>query len=329
MIFLLTATVWPQEPTFRTRTREVIVPVSVVTKSGKPVETLTENDFQLLNDGKPQKVRMVMRDSSPVPIYAVIVLQLDADSAPALAKVKKTAAMISGYTTNDMGIEQPSKAAVVTAADQVKLLQNFTADPDTLGDSFAKLSAKGNSARLINGINLACDLLKTTDTAVRRIIVLISESRDTGSVARFSDVVVKAQTEDIVVYTVSYSAFVTAFTQKTSDLPGPSDQPGLYDPNNHGGINLLAIPMLLAQLGQTNVAAALAQSTGGSHQRFTTLRGLETQLTNVGTDIHNRYVVSFVPPASQPPGYHELTVRLRTPGEGRIQARSGYWTSPE
>lgn len=329
LIFLLTVTAWPQEPTFKTHAREVIVPVSVMTNAGKPVENLTEKDFQVFNDGKPQRVRMVLRDSNPLPIYAVIVLQLDDSSAPALAKIKKTASMISGYITNDMGIEQHSKAAVVTAADQVNLRQNFTADPDMLGDTFAKLSAKGNSGRLIDGINLACDLLKSTDTAARRIIVLISGTQDNGSAARFSDVVVKAQSENVVIYTVSYSAFVTAFTQKASDRPPQPDEPGLYDPNNHGGVNLLAIPMLLAQLGKTNVAEAFAQSTGGSHQKFTTLRSLETQLATIGTDIHNRYVLSFVPPTSQPAGYHELSVKLRTPGDRRIHARAGYWTAPE
>lgn len=329
LIFLLTTTVWAQEPTFKTRTREVIVPVSVLMKSGKPVENVTASDFQVLNDGQPQRVQMILRDASPLPIDAVIVLQLDEGSAPALAKIKKTASLISGYITNDMGIEQPSQAAVVTAADEVNLVQKFTADPDILGDTFAKLSAKGASARLIDAVNLACDLLATTDPRARRIIVLLSESRDLGSATRFSDVVVKAQSENVTIFTVSYSAFVTAFTQKASDRPPPPDLPGLYDPSNHGGVNLLAIPALLAQWGKTNVAEAFAQTTGGFHQKFTTLRSLETQLTTIGMDIHNRYVLSFAPPASQPPGYHQLSVTLRSPGDRRVHARAGYWTTPE
>ncbi len=174
-----------------------------------------------------------------------------------------------------MGTGRPSLAAVVTVADDVSLIQKFTADQDVLGDAFAKLAAKGNSGRITDGVNLACDLLGTTDNAARRVIVPVSESRDVGSRANFSDVVVKAQSKDIVIYTVSYSAFVTAFTQKASDRPSPPDQPGLYDPNDHGGVNPLVLPILLAQLAKTNVAEAFAQSTGGSHQKFTTLRGLE------------------------------------------------------
>lgn len=320
---------WAQGPTFKARTHEVIVPVSVMTKAGAPVEDLHADDFQVLNDGRPQAVRIVLSESSPLPIYAVLVLQLDDDSAPALAKIKKTASLISGYITNDMGIGQPSLAAVVNVTDEVRLAQDFTADPDVLGDTFAKLSAAGDSSRLIDGVSLACDLLAARNTATRRVIVLISGSRDAQSRAHFADVVVKAQRNDVVIYTISYSAFVTAFTQKASDRPPPPDEPGLYDPASHGGINLLAIPMLLAQLAKTNVAEAFAQSTGGSHQKFTTLRGLETQLTVIGTEIHNRYTLSFTPPEAQPPGYHELSVKIRKTGDWRVHARAGYWSAPE
>lgn len=327
LILLLTAAVWAQEPTFKTRAHEVIVPVSVMTKTGRPVEDLHEGDFQVFSDGRLQSARMVSNESSPLPIYAVIVLQLDDGSAPALAKIKKTASVITGYITNDMGIGEPSLAAVVTVGDEVRLAQNFTADPDILGDTFANLSATGNSGRVIDGVSVACDLLAAKKTAARRVIVLISESRDAGSRARFSDVVVKAQRDEVVIYTISYSAFMTAFTQKASDRPPPPDQPGLYDPTDHGGVNPLVIPMLLAQLAKTNVAEVFAQSTGGSHQRFTTLHGLETQLTVIGAEIHNHYILTFTPPESQPPGYHELSVKIRKPGDQRVHARTGYWST--
>ncbi len=324
LLLLLTAAVWAQEPSFKTRAREVVVPVSVMTRAGKPVEGLQESDFQVFNDGKPQPARMVS-GSSPLPIYALIVLQLDDGSAPALAKITKTASLISGYIANDMGIGEPSLAAVVTVGEDVRVVQNFTADPDLLGDTFAKLSATGNSGRLIDGVNLACDLLAAKKTSARRVIVLISESRDVGSRARFSDVVVKAQKNDVVIYSISYSAFLTAFTQKASDRPPPPDQPGLYDPTDHGGVNLLVIPMLLAQLAKTNVAEAFAQSTGGSHQKFTTLHGLEMQVTVIGAEIHNHYMLTFTPPQSQAPGYHELTVTRRSarPCKSRILVRTG------
>lgn len=62
-----------------------------MTKLNKPVEDLRAEDFELLSDGRPQTARMILRDSTPLPIYAVIVVQIAEETEPALAKVKKTA----------------------------------------------------------------------------------------------------------------------------------------------------------------------------------------------------------------------------------------------
>ncbi len=330
VLLLASVAVWAQEPRFQTRAHEVVVPVSVVTRRGQPVESLAASDFTVLNDGKPQAVRMMERDSETLPIHAVIVLQTNEGSAPALAKIKKTASVVSSYITNDMDTGTPSLAAVITVSDDVRIAQNFTGDPDTLDDVFAKLQATGDSGRLLDGVSLACDLLAARKEPARRVIVLISESRDRQSKARFADVAVKAQKDDAVIYTISYSAYTTAFTQKASELPPPPDQPGLYDPNSHGGgIPLLAIGMELARLAKLNIAEALAQATGGAHEKFTTLHGLESQLSAIGIEIHNRYTLTFVPPEPQPAGYHRLTVSVRKAGDYRVHARAGYWSSAE
>lgn len=328
LLFFLAAVAWAQEPRFQTRVHEVVVPVSVLTKAGQPVENLAANDFLVLNDGKPQTVRMISRDSDALPIYAVIVLQANDSSGAVLAKIRKTASTISAYITNDMETGAPSLAAVVTVSDKVRIEQGFTADPNILGDVFAKISVSGDSGRLLDGVSLACDMLAMRKEPARRVIVLISESRDRQSKTHLPDVFVKAQQNDIVVYTLSYSAYATAFTQKASERQ-PADQPGSYDPSDHGGMNLLAIGMELARLAKVNTAEALAQATGGAHEKFTTLHGLETQLSAIGTEIHNRYTLTFVPPEPQQTGYHTLSVTVRKPGNFHVHARPGYWTASE
>ncbi len=302
----LAAAAWAQEPQFRARVHEVVVPVSVMTQTGKPVETLVASDFLVLNDGVPQRVRMLSRESDGLPVDAVIVLEANDSSEPALAKIKKTASVISSYITNDMETGAPSLAAVITVSDEVRVQQDFTGDPDILADVFEKISATGDSGHLLDGVSLACDMLATRKEPACRVIVLISESRDRGSKTHFANVAPKAQRDDVVIYTLSYSAYATAFTQKTSERQPPPDEPGSYDPNDKGGLALLAIPLELARLAKVNIAQALAQSTGGAHDKFTTLRGLETQLTAIGTEIHNRYTLTFVPPEPQAAGYHQF-----------------------
>jgi hypothetical protein len=55
------------------------------------------------------------------------------------------------------------------------------------------------------------------------------------------DVVAKAQKDDVVVYTLLYSAHATAFTQKASERQPPPDQPGSYDPTTDIGDSRLAV----------------------------------------------------------------------------------------
>ncbi len=328
-LIVIAAVASAQEPQFRTHAREVAVPVAVITKTNKPVETLTASDFVVLNDGKPQAVRLVDRDSYALPVYAVIVLQTNGGTEPALAKIRKTASLISSYITNDMELGAPSLAAVVTVSDEVRLTQNFTADAGALQEQFEKLKSGGESGRLLDGASLACDLLSAKKQPARRIVILIGESRDRGSKTPFADVVAKAQKDGIVIYTLSYSAYATAFTQKASERQPEADQPGSYDPNAQGGANLLAIGMELARLAKINIADALAQATGGAHDKFTTLHGLEKQLTAIGTELHNRYLLTFVPPEPQTEGYHRLSVTVKKSGDWRIHARPGYWTTTE
>src|ERR1051326_4356056 len=46
-------------PTFRTSTNLVLLHLSVKDSSGKPVETLTKDDFTVLEDGHPQSVSVL------------------------------------------------------------------------------------------------------------------------------------------------------------------------------------------------------------------------------------------------------------------------------
>ena len=84
----------------------------------------------------------------------------------------------------------------------------------------------------------------------------------------------------------------------------------------------------LARLGMTNTTEALTKSTGGTTFPFTKQKALEEAIEKLGAELHTQYVVSFAPETSAP-GYHTLEVRLARPGEFRIRARPGYWSTEE
>ena len=67
-----------QVPTIRVQSRLVNIAVNVMDKNGAPVGGLNKDDFELLEDGKPQKITYFEKDSS-TPLS--IVLAIDASDS--------------------------------------------------------------------------------------------------------------------------------------------------------------------------------------------------------------------------------------------------------
>ncbi len=56
---LLAIPALPQDANFSTTVKLVVVDCIVTDKNGRPIETLTKDDFQIFEDGKPQQIRTV------------------------------------------------------------------------------------------------------------------------------------------------------------------------------------------------------------------------------------------------------------------------------
>ena len=57
---------------FRTDTRLVVLPVTVVDKSGRLITTLPQSAFQVFENGAPQKIKLFKREDVPVSMGLVI-----------------------------------------------------------------------------------------------------------------------------------------------------------------------------------------------------------------------------------------------------------------
>jgi VWFA-related protein len=201
---------------------------------------------------------------------------------------------------------------------------------------------------MLDAVKSAVEHLRQRPNA-RRVLLLISESRDRGSETALDVVTVAAQSAGVTVYAATYSAFKTAFTSKApvshprrplkpktpNDATGTvnGNPPGPYNPYPkipppEQQVDVLAGIGELARLHKTNTTEVLTKSTGGTTFPFAKQKALEEAIAKLGVELHTQYVVSFVPEASAP-GYHTLEVRLARTGEFRIRARPGYWSTEE
>lgn len=289
------------------------MPVSVRSKGSASIDGLTADDFLLLDNGVPRVVNVDPAGVYRSGVSVVIVVETNQASRAAILKIKKTGSMIDGYITGADG-----NAAVLTADSDVKLVQGFTSDGVQIRNAFRGLkTSNDNEARLLDAIREGLGLLAALPSDRRRILLLISESRDRGAKTKRQEILKLAQRSNVTVFTVTYSAYVTPFTTKASDLGPPPDD----------GFDPLAIITEIAHATKENIGQSLPELTGGSHLSFQTLHALERDLTVIGKELHSQYLVSFTPPAEQAASYHSLQVSVKGHPEAVVRARPGYWTT--
>jgi VWFA-related protein len=262
-------------PGFRSETRIVQVPVSVTDVRGRSVEGLAARDFLVLSDGIKQDVTLDSFDTGVAKISLAIAVQTSEISTPALTKIRRIGDMIQPLVIGSGG-----EAAVVSFDDKVTWLQDFT--PDSAAIQRAVKNLKPGSyvdARMFDAVAEVSDRMK--QRSGRKVLLLISESRDRGSKIKFEQAMEAVGSQGIEVFGAHYSAYATAWIARPEDLP---DSPGE---------NLLAIFTELGRLGKVNAIEALTQGTGGSDYPFLKERGVESAIEKLGVEVHSQYILSF------------------------------------
>lgn len=322
----------------------VLVPATVTDSKGIPVDGLESKDFVVLDSRKPQAISVDTMATGVAPIALIVAIQASGISRAVLEKVRKIGSMIQPLVTGDRGC-----AGVVAFSERIVWLQECTNDGEALANAFKKVQpGEPTAGRMLDAVSEAIARLKQSPNS-RRVLLLISETRDRGSTVTLEQVAVDAQTAGVSVYSATYSAFRTAFTTRSSatgeqKMPQrpqkPSDETGTLTgaPPGCGPYGCAAPPMPppdqrldllagireLARLGQVNTTQALAVGTGGETWPFARLKGLEEAIQKLGAELHAQYILSFTPSDSSS-GYHKIEVQVNG-GDYRVRARPGYWS---
>jgi VWFA-related protein len=302
----------PTPPTIKTNVPLVLVPVTVTDHNGNVIDGLREADFTLTDDGARQVVHMDTSDTVLAPISLVVAVQCSGISAAVLAKINQVGGMIQPLITGDRG-----RAAVIAFDDDVRVFQDFTADSTEIRTAFEKIQPRViRAGRMIDAAAEAIRMLDKRPESSRRVLLILSESRDRGSKMKLPLAIELAQRTGVAIYPATYSTYAAPWTAKPEDNPpmpgGPDYMGGLVD---------------LVRLGKINTADAFARSTGGRHLSFETLLGLENAITRAGEELHSQYLLSFVPAESKNAKFHRIQVAVPTYPSAEIRARPGYWPS--
>lgn len=322
-------------PTFRTSVKYISVPVTVLSKDHGYVSGLESKDFRLFDNGRVQPVE---QDIATHPISLVVAIQASAGIEGMLPKINKIGSLLDSLVVGETG-----EAAVLKFDHRIEVLQDFTNDSTKITQAVQKIKPGSTTARLNDSILEGIRLLRNKPAGRRRVILLISETRDRGSESKSREVLVEAQFKDVIIYTVNISRFMATWTRKTPDTPRPPSIPaaashglagGSMNPNmqmqNSGYANgnlLLGFAEAFRQAKAIffdNPAEAYTKWTGGREYSFATEGALERAISDLGNELHSQYLLSYRVPPDVEGGYHEIEVKVMRP-DLEVRSRPGYW----
>ena len=323
----------------------VTLPVAVANGSGQAMLNLTQKDFQVFDDGKPQRITKFDQGGDPLSI--VLVLETSSRVAPLLPEVSKT-----GIIFTQMVMAGNGEAAVVGYNDEVDLLRPMTTDSDRVLDTIQHLKPGLDGARLYDALDRAEALLEAQPPERRRIIVVVGEKNDSGSETKLGQVLRRAQLGNMTIYSIGLSTTAAAFrkpvepnqpvrvgppgTYPMPPPPGTAQTPQVADEqmgNVPGGGNVELLPLIkwlvehAANVAGHNSLELVSAGTGGLHEGTFKDRSIENAMNAVGNDIHGVYLLAYSPSGNEAYGYHNIEVRV-TQAHLRIRTRPGYYLAP-
>jgi VWFA-related protein len=323
------------ELTIKIGTTGVQAPVTVLDSDGKLVEGLTALDFRLLDNGKPQKITM---DLAEHPVSVVVAVQANSSMEKILPQIRKIGSVFDAMVAGETG-----EVAVLAFDHHNQIMTPFTSDPDMIHQAFKNIKAGSTTSALNDAVMEGLNMLRNRPKEHRRVLVVISESRDYGSHIRVRDVLTSAEINNIVIYPLDVSHLLTSLTAK--QLP---NRPSPIPPGGIGGLpgGVVNTPTLDLQMNQNGNFAPLIKEiytqikaifvsnpleiysrySGGREFPFFSQKGLEEAVSEIGKQLHSVYILTYVPNNQDEAGLHTIKVFVDRHGSDlKITTRDGYW----
>jgi Ca-activated chloride channel family protein len=289
-----------QPPVFRGTGEAVRVFVTVMDHDGRLVTTLSQTDFEVRDEGKPQPITLF--DNTPKPIRLIVMLDVSGSMEGNLPLLRGASdQLFARLRPNDVvRVGTFGRDIVINPA-------TFTRDPDELRRALPTSIAPDAPTPLWRALDQAMDALKG-DAEERPVILVLTDGKDSGMVGfrqpfvSQAEIIDRARREDVMVYAVGM--------RSRSRQPM---QPGI----GRGGLQA----MLSADLPDPGLAV-VAEQTGGGYTEIRFGQDLGAAFERVADELHSQYLLGFAPP-KRDGKVHDLEVRVAPRGM-KPRARKNY-----
>jgi VWFA-related protein len=186
--------VYSQTPTFSVKTEEVRIDV-LVAENGRPVKGLGAGDFEVRDNGVPQKIEFIGFEQ--IPISVTLALDMSSSVTGNLLEHLKTA----GHGLLDH-LRKGDRAALITFTHAVTLGSPLASDIEHVKTALnAAQSLQSGTTSLIDASYAG--LILAESKSERPLLIVFTDGLDTSSWLRGEAVLDIARRSDTVVYAVS------------------------------------------------------------------------------------------------------------------------------
>lgn len=323
------------EATFKAGVTNIVAPTLVTDHAGNIIDGLQPQQFHLYDNKKEQNIHV---DVAFQPISLVVAIEASSRvDGPILSQIKHLGTLIP-LVSGDHG-----EVAIMAFDSRLRVMQDFTTDTDKLKAAVDKINAGNSSSRMIDAVDRAVYMLRNRAKDNRKIVLLVSETRDVASEGRLREALMDANFANVVVYTVDISQLMVRLTEKPmAPRPDPIDvtaypSVGGNPPTptsvaqNYGIQNEVQFMPLLTEIYKNtkrifvdSPSEAMAKATGGAEFSFVKERALEDAIQRISEQIRSQYLITYNPNNKEEPGFHTIAVVVDNP-RYVAKTRPGYW----
>jgi Ca-activated chloride channel family protein len=278
-------------PTIKVETRLVNVALNVVDAKGAPVGGLAKDDFQILEDGKLQEIRIFERETT-TPLSIVLAIDTS-ESVLTNERLEKEAAK---HFVNALLREQ-DELDLMEFSEVVREVVPFTNQKKRIEVGINGVQ-RGAATALYDAVYLASERLAETSAADgrRRVIVLITDGGDTVKGERYTQALEQAQRSGAMIYAL---IIVPIYADAGRNTAG-----------EHALIQM-------------------ANDTGGKYYYVVDPKDLEPAFRHVSDDLRTQYLLGYyAPKRAADDSYRTIRVRMTDAelrGNYELRYRSGYY----
>jgi Ca-activated chloride channel homolog len=288
-----------QQPVFRGRGDAVRVFVTVTDRDGRLVTSLTQDQFEIRDEGRPQPI--VLFDNTPQPIKLIVMLDVSGSMEGNLPLLREAAEQLFARLRPD------DVARVGSFGSDITISEPFTRDAAALRAALPDSIPPDAPTPLWRALDEAMEAFGDEGDQ-RRAILVLSDGKDSGPtsfgqrVASQAGVIDRARSEDVMIYAIGLRS-----RRRQPMMPGMGP----------GGLRAA----MEADLPDPGLAR-VAEETGGGYTEIRPSEDLAAAFQRVADELHAQYLIGFAPP-KRDGKVHDIGVRVATKGH-RPRARKSY-----